>query len=274
MSTVFISYSHADKEFARRLAADLRRAGCRVWIDEGELNVGDRLMPKIRAALDEMKFVVAVLSGTSVKSEWVKVELDLAMNRELKQKAVVVLPVVVDDVELPAFLEGKLYADFRNSKTYRESLSLLTRSIGLEDRSSHNPIRFAVDHILAEEDPEYRKRLARALWESVNVNPDAANPNSPQDIAEWYDVAIPVQAAMKICTTKKDAFDFLDAQSRLTSKAILDKHLTANRIKKVLDRRPLKVRGALIFTYAEVLCLLEFWNPIELPDEISELLRG
>jgi hypothetical protein len=79
---------------------------------------------------------------------------------------------------------------------------------------------------------------------------------------------------MKICTTKKDAFDFLDTQSGLTSEAILDENLTANRIKKVLDRRPLKFRGALIFTYAEVLCLLEFWNPIELPDEISELLWG
>jgi hypothetical protein len=36
----------------------------------------------------------------------------------------------------------------------------------------------------------------------------------------------------------------------------------------------LKVRGALIFTYAEVLCLLRVWHPIEQPSEISELLRG
>jgi hypothetical protein len=119
--SVFISYSHADKTFARRIAADLQRVGCRVWIDEGELNVGDRLMPKIRAAIEDMDFVVAVLSNTSVESEWVKVELDLAMNRELKQKEVIVLPIIVDEVELPAFLAGKLYADFRQSKDYQIS---------------------------------------------------------------------------------------------------------------------------------------------------------
>jgi hypothetical protein len=40
-AAVFISYSHADAELARRLAKGLRDRGIRVWIDEGELKVGD-----------------------------------------------------------------------------------------------------------------------------------------------------------------------------------------------------------------------------------------
>jgi len=130
--SVFISYSHVDKDFARQLAADLAKAGCRVWRDEGEIDIGERLMPKIRAALDEMESVVVVLSKTSVNSEWVKVELDIAMNKELKKRSVVVLPAVIEDIELPSFLEGKLYADFKDPQTYEATLSKLLRALKVQ----------------------------------------------------------------------------------------------------------------------------------------------
>jgi len=41
MSSVFLSHSHKDKPFARKLAVDLRHAGHIVWIDEAEILVGD-----------------------------------------------------------------------------------------------------------------------------------------------------------------------------------------------------------------------------------------
>lgn len=43
MPYVFLSHSHANKDFARKLAADLRNAGHSVWIDEAEINIGDFL---------------------------------------------------------------------------------------------------------------------------------------------------------------------------------------------------------------------------------------
>jgi hypothetical protein len=83
LSSVFLSHSHADKPFARKLTADLRKAGHAVWIDEAEINIGDSLIVKIREGIDEVDYVAAILSTSSINSEWVKKELDIATNREI-----------------------------------------------------------------------------------------------------------------------------------------------------------------------------------------------
>lgn len=130
MSSVFLCHSHKDKPFTRKLAADLRHAGHIVWIDEAEILVGDSLVEKIREGIDGVDFVAAILSFTSIDSEWVKKELDLASNREIDEKRVVVLPILLDDVKLPGFLKGKCYADFKEESQYLNSLSALLKRLG------------------------------------------------------------------------------------------------------------------------------------------------
>lgn len=130
MSSVFLSHSHEDKEFARRIASDLRLAGHAVWIDEAEIQLGDSLIGKIREGLDQVDFVVAIVSAKSVNSEWVTRELEIASTRELSEGRVVVLPLLIERVPLPGFLQGKLYADFSNSDAYEEGLALLLDRLG------------------------------------------------------------------------------------------------------------------------------------------------
>ncbi|MDK9724420.1 MAG: toll/interleukin-1 receptor domain-containing protein [Sterolibacteriaceae bacterium MAG5] len=130
MSSIFLSHSHEDKAFARRLAADLRKAGHAVWIDEAEINIGDSLIAKIRDGLDRVDFVAAVLSSSSIKSPWVTQELDIASNREIEEGRVVVLPLLLEPVPLPGFLKGKYYGDFTAPDRYGEMFSLLLRALG------------------------------------------------------------------------------------------------------------------------------------------------
>lgn len=130
MSSVFLSHSHADKPFARKLAADLRVAGHTVWIDEAEINIGDSLVAKIREGIDQVDFVAAIISSSSVESQWVTRELDLASNREMREKRVVVLPLLVEKVKLPGFLDGKLYGDFCDPSAYADSFDRLLRALG------------------------------------------------------------------------------------------------------------------------------------------------
>lgn len=131
MSKVFLSHAHADKAFARRLAADLRVAGHTVWIDEAEINIGDSLVEKIREGLDQVDFVAAILSAASIASPWVTRELDIASNREMQEKRVVVLPLLVEKVPLPGFLQGKLYGDFTSPDRYAETLASVLKSLGI-----------------------------------------------------------------------------------------------------------------------------------------------
>lgn len=130
MSTVFLSHSHADKPFARKVAASLRTAGHGVWIDEAEINIGDSLVEKIRDGLDQVDFVAAILSSASIDSPWVTRELDIASNREIEEGRVVVLPLLVEKVALPGFLKGKFYGDFTVEGQYDAVVSLLLRQLG------------------------------------------------------------------------------------------------------------------------------------------------
>ena len=130
MSRIFLSHTSTDKPFVRKLANDLRANGHTVWIDEAEINIGDSLIGKIREGLDSVDFVAVVLSKASIQSEWVQKELEIASNREIKEKRKVVLPIKIENVELPGFLEGKFYGDFSNDSEYSEKLELLLRGLG------------------------------------------------------------------------------------------------------------------------------------------------
>ena len=130
MSYIFLSHSHADKPFVRKLASDLRAAGHSVWVDEAELNIGDSLIGKIREGLDQVDYVAAVLSKDSIGSDWVNKELEIASNREIEEKKVIVLPLLLEKVDLPGFLKGKFYGDFSNPDSYKEKLDLLLRAVG------------------------------------------------------------------------------------------------------------------------------------------------
>ena len=93
----------------RRIGVDLAALGARVWIDEAELNIGDSLIGKIAAAIDEMEFLAVVLSPDAVASSWVQQELEQAMSAQLSEKKVKTLPLLYRKCVLPGFLRGKLW---------------------------------------------------------------------------------------------------------------------------------------------------------------------
>jgi TIR domain len=70
LASIFISYSHADKALAQALATELEKRGLRVWIDEGELKIGDSLIERIATAIAEIDFFLALVSQSSAQSNW------------------------------------------------------------------------------------------------------------------------------------------------------------------------------------------------------------
>lgn len=112
---IFISYSHHDKEFVDRLAAQLVRRNVNIWLDRWELSVGDSLIDKIQDAVDGASALLVILSKASVASEWCKKELSAGLLRELEERRIVVMPVMLEDCDVPVFARGKLFADFRTN---------------------------------------------------------------------------------------------------------------------------------------------------------------
>jgi hypothetical protein len=112
-SRAFICYSHQDSSFVNRLVGDLSSKGIRTWLDKWEIKVGDSITGKISEGIGQNDYLIIVLSEASVKSEWVKRELNAALMKELKRKSVVVLPLLLEDCDIPPLVADKKYADFR-----------------------------------------------------------------------------------------------------------------------------------------------------------------
>lgn len=129
--SIFMSHSSKDKFFVRTLAQHLRGSGINVWLDEAEINIGDSLTEKIGEAIENTDYVGVVLSHNSINSEWVQRELQIALQKEIKGKKVVVLPILIEAVEIPPFLRDKLYADFTSPERFENELSKLMKALGV-----------------------------------------------------------------------------------------------------------------------------------------------
>jgi hypothetical protein len=106
---VFISYAHADAPVATALERALEDCGLRVWIDETQLRIGDDLAQRIAQAVDDVDFVLVLVSEASVGSNWCQQELSWAATGGIESGRGRVLPLRLDEIEVPPVLRGKVY---------------------------------------------------------------------------------------------------------------------------------------------------------------------
>lgn len=125
--SVFISYSSKDGEFVEKLSITLVQNRINVWLDKWAMQPGDSLIDKIQEGLTKSSFLLVVLSTNSIESEWCKKELNSGLMRELEEKEVVVIPILLEDCEIPLFLKEKLYSDF--TKDFEEGFKSLIRPL-------------------------------------------------------------------------------------------------------------------------------------------------
>ena len=74
---VFLSHASEDKDdIARPLALALRQRGLRVWFDEFELRIGDKLIAKLNAGINASQFGILVFSKNFFGKDWTEYELN------------------------------------------------------------------------------------------------------------------------------------------------------------------------------------------------------
>jgi hypothetical protein len=122
-SRLFISYSSQDRQFVDRLVGDLRKNHVKVWIDTWEIKLGDSIIDKISQGIQENDYIAVVLSQSSIRSGWVKRELAASIIRELEEKRVIILPLLIQKCEVPPLISDKKRANFVTD--YQEALQEL-----------------------------------------------------------------------------------------------------------------------------------------------------
>jgi len=123
-----ISYASEDREaIAEPLAAALRRAGVKVWLDKQELTLGDSLSEKIDEGLSRSYFGVVILSKAFFGKHWPKKELAGLRTRE-DEGHKVILPV----------WHGV------DKKDVREFSPILADALAVETNLGIEPVAFAI----------------------------------------------------------------------------------------------------------------------------------
>jgi len=128
---VFLSHSHADKKIVNKLKIDLEDNGIKTWYDERDMNIGDIVNEKITEGINQSDCFLIVISPNSIKSDWVKYELNEAYHVYITEKKRI-LPVLIGDLsekDIPQKLKKHLYSDLRNNDNYDQSIKKLCSSI-------------------------------------------------------------------------------------------------------------------------------------------------
>lgn len=133
-----ISYSTSDQEFAKKLHADLTRAGIRSWIAAQDLRIGEQFAKEISRAIHFYDKMLVVLSQSSVRSRWVEREIVIARQKERKEHSRVLFPVRLDNEVMtatsPVLTQVREYhigdfRDWKNRDSYQHALSRLIRDL-------------------------------------------------------------------------------------------------------------------------------------------------
>lgn len=103
---IFLSYSRKDKEFARKIANDLDKAGHDIWWDIRDIEGGDRWAKEIQDGIKESEILAIILSPNAIASEWVEKEFIFASKRGMK-----IVPLLYEHCELPIWLLNLQYID-------------------------------------------------------------------------------------------------------------------------------------------------------------------
>jgi TIR domain len=150
--TVFISYSHSDKDVARRLVRELTPRGVKVWLDERELRVGTALTSSIRRHIQSAETLLVVASAASANSEWVGQEIEFA-----KENGKTIIPLFVEAVSKHPRFKEHLGLDGTGLQEFAHLIRGLIRDLyesADREMPAFDPVRLEVElRGLAKEEP-------------------------------------------------------------------------------------------------------------------------
>jgi uncharacterized protein YjbI with pentapeptide repeats len=136
--SLFLSYSHHDQAFVRRLYIDLQNHDVRCWFVPHNLHPATHSMRGIEEAIHLHEKLLLVLSYHVVMSDWVQHEVEAAMYKEITSGQEILFPIRLDSTVLEIDgswarrLRQRDIADFtawQDEKAYHQAFTTLLRHL-------------------------------------------------------------------------------------------------------------------------------------------------
>ena len=162
MGHIFMSYSRHDTAVVDRIVGTLQEAGHKVWLDRHDIPGGKPWRREIVREIEEADAFLIALSSSSVTSENVRKELDLA---ETAQKRVI--PLEIMSVDVPAEMRYQLIGLQRIdlATDFDVGCAKLLQALGREDK-----VEFPDDNIApSNRTKKYRKSIPYSPASLVTV---------------------------------------------------------------------------------------------------------
>jgi hypothetical protein len=147
---VFLCHGSEDKATVRDIYFKLRQDGVRPWLDEEEILPGQDWDTEIRRAVRRSHAILVCLSSRSVRKEgYLQKEIRLALDAadEKPDGTIFIIPVKLDDCELPERLRHWQWVDWRDDDAYARILRAL-RSRADECEVEHLPGEGPLTHVV------------------------------------------------------------------------------------------------------------------------------
>jgi adenylate cyclase len=126
LADIFISYSKFDREKAQTLFDTIRAWGYSVWMDTVGIEGAQNWSSEIVEGINECQTLILLLSATSVASRNVMREVHLASEKHKN-----ILPIMLENVEIPVILEYPLAGLQRLRYEHTSSISKALQSLAI-----------------------------------------------------------------------------------------------------------------------------------------------
>ena len=133
--TIFLSYARPDKKEVEKLYQKLTAAGYKPWMDTKDLVAGEDWRKTLQKAIKNASFFIVCLSNNSVNKRGViqeEIKEALGILRQKLESDIYLIPVRLNDCEIPESLAGIQYLDLFNGNGLTQLLK--TIRVGIERR--------------------------------------------------------------------------------------------------------------------------------------------
>lgn len=133
---IFISCSHKDIILANNIATDIKMAGYDVFLYSMSINVGDNIISEISKNISTSDILIPIISSSYNNSQFCIDEITAFYAKHIKTKPNSILPIRIDNTEIPAIFSAYKYFNYENDN-YNSCIMELLKSIKNSDKKTN-----------------------------------------------------------------------------------------------------------------------------------------